>query len=249
MSGRIRTIKPELRDDPAFARLTDRAVRLFCMLLTLVDDGGHCPATPAYLAGQIFYARSCSLNAIGQALAELEGAGFIKRYTAAGAEYLEIAGWADKGSRTHQRIDKPQPLRWPVPEWFRSANDSGNESATDSKTDQTSTSRSDLRPGPDRDPESEAAVQAADSSAAAGGWKPPPGGMAERLAAERVAAGEIASADVARCWAAFVAAGAHVKPNADAIAAKWIAKQRPSKTTRKRALELEPDHDKYEETP
>lgn len=137
--GRIRTIKPELRDLLEFAQLTDGAARLFLMLFTLVDDKGRCGASPAYLAGNVFFARPRSLKSIGQLLSELEAAGFIARYTAKGSPWLEIPGWVQKtgerGGHWSQRIDKPQPTTSPVPPWGDSANHSANHSANDSAPD------------------------------------------------------------------------------------------------------------------
>ena len=133
--SRIRSLKPELRELLAYASLTDCAARLFVMLYTLVDDEGRCPASAGYLAGAVFFARRVPATAIGRALAEIERAGLVRTYSISGAPFLEIVGWRDKGSPTHQRIEKPQPARFPAPTSFGSGNGSGTGSATDSGTD------------------------------------------------------------------------------------------------------------------
>lgn len=247
MAGRIRTIKPELREHFAFAAVTDRAARLFLMLYTIVDDEGRCPASPAYLAGNVFFARPCAATAIGKGLAELEAADLVKSYAVNGAPFLEIVGWRSQGSVTHQRIDKPQPARYPAPEWADSRNDSGNDSKTDSRTDQYL----DQRPGPVPVPGPGELVAscAADSPPAPAGWKPPAGGRADAAATKRVAAGEITERDVELCWAACARANVPQKPNADAIAAKWIAKQRPEQRSAGDRVEPTSEPDAYEEAP
>lgn len=115
MAGRIRSIRPELREWAPFAALTDAAARLMCMLPTLADDAGRCPAGPSFLGGAVFFARSKSPHVIGQLLAELEQASLIRRYASEGSAYLEIVGWRDKSHPNYQYIKKPQPPRYPAP--------------------------------------------------------------------------------------------------------------------------------------
>ena len=135
MAGRIRTIKPELRELLAFASLTDGAARLFLMLYTLVDDHGRCPASPSFLMGAVFFARRTSPAGIGRLISELQAANLVATYEVNGAPFVELQGWRDKTAPTHQRIDKPQPSRYPAPKWFHSGNDSETDSETDSRTD------------------------------------------------------------------------------------------------------------------
>lgn len=114
--GRIRSVKPELQQQPWFATLTDAAARTYYGLLGVVDDYGRCAADPLFVAGQIFWGQQRSAIAIGRQLAELERAGVIRRYRARGGEYLEILGWFDKGGPLYQHINKPQGERFPAPE-------------------------------------------------------------------------------------------------------------------------------------
>lgn len=114
--GRIRTVKPELHQQPWFATLTDAAARTYYGLLGVVDDCGRCPADSLFIGGQIFWGQSRSAAAIGRQLAELERAGILRRYRSRGGEYLEILGWRDKGSPLYQHINKPQGERFPAPE-------------------------------------------------------------------------------------------------------------------------------------
>jgi hypothetical protein len=107
--GRIRTIKPELREWAPFATLTDAAARLFVMLLTLVDDDGRCPGDATYFAGAVFFGRPRSPNVVGRLLVELEGAELVRRYEVNGAPFVEIVGWSLQRSVTC--IEKHQAPR------------------------------------------------------------------------------------------------------------------------------------------
>lgn len=131
MAGRIRTIKPELITIERFAKCSDPAARLFIGVYSLVDDRGNCPAGPQFLSGQIFYARPRGATVLGRILAELEAARLVDLYRVDGAQYLSIVGWSEKGSPTHQRIDKPQPPRYPVPKSVRSWNEFQERSQTE----------------------------------------------------------------------------------------------------------------------
>ena len=115
MAGRIRSIKPELREHGPFANLTDAAARLFLMLYTLADDEGRCPASPEYLAGAVFFGRRRRRPPVNELLQELDLAGLIERYTVHEGPHLAIRGWHERSSPTHQRIEKPQPARFPGP--------------------------------------------------------------------------------------------------------------------------------------
>jgi hypothetical protein len=116
-AGRIRSIRPELREWEPFAGLTDAAARLFLLLPTIADDSGRCPASASYISGAIFFVRQRSANVIGQLLAEIEAANLIRRYTAKGGAFLEIVGWSDKEAPTYQYIKRSHPQRYPAPEW------------------------------------------------------------------------------------------------------------------------------------
>ncbi len=116
MAGRIRSIKPELREHPALAMCSDGAFRLFIGAVTLTDDEGRCPASARYLAGAVFFGRPRAPKMVEGYLTELEAAAMITLYFASdGARYMVVRGWGERGSVTHQRIEKPQPARYPPP--------------------------------------------------------------------------------------------------------------------------------------
>jgi len=133
--GRHRTIRTEVHGNVVIASLPDLAWRVFFGLYPLVDDEGRTPADPAFVAGQIFWASSRQLDEVQGALAELDARSLVKLYTVASVKYLAIIGWRDKQAVTYQRIDKPQPAKFPGPD--DSSNGSASDSSNGSQNDST----------------------------------------------------------------------------------------------------------------
>lgn len=110
---RIRTIKPEFwtSDDitslPIFTRL------FFIGLWSYVDDNGVGQDEEHLIASRLFPRdlydsfQECSGNVRGS-LRTLSEAGLIVRYEDNGRRFFQIINW-----KKHQRIDKPQPGRFP----------------------------------------------------------------------------------------------------------------------------------------
>jgi hypothetical protein len=107
MSGRIRTIKPELLEDEKTASLEDDEFRLFVALLLLADDYGNFRANPMWLGNQVWW-----LKKPGRPAAEiLEGvfqSGLVDLYEVSSQPYGHLTGW-----EKHQRVDKPSKPRVP----------------------------------------------------------------------------------------------------------------------------------------
>lgn len=245
MAGRMRYIKPELRELAAFACLSDAAARLFVMLYTLADDAGRCPAGASFLAGAVFFGKPRSPNQVGRLLAELDASGLVRRYEVNGAPFLEIAGWSDKGGPTYQFIKRSHPQRYPAPNW-------STETRVETRVETRSGS-------PDQDQDQRAASASPKASAiaaelaadsalppGAGSLRLPPGGpwdLTIAAARERVAAGELEWGDVQRCIDSFVAKCDASAPDADRRLASWMRKERPCATklgaTKKNASRLE----------
>lgn len=108
MSGRIRTIKPELLEDAVTAGLSETAFRLFVGMILLADDYGVLRAEPAYLAGQIFWKVPPS-KPIDEAFGELS-AKLVQVYDAGGQRYAFIAKW-----EKHQKVSHRGKRRLPEP--------------------------------------------------------------------------------------------------------------------------------------
>jgi hypothetical protein len=109
MSGRIRTIKPELLEDEKTARLSDRAWRVFVSLIIMADDYGNMRGSERYVSGAALWAHA--MPDIGTELADLEDAEIIRRYSVKGESYIHLTNWSK-----HQRIDKPGRPRVPGPD-------------------------------------------------------------------------------------------------------------------------------------
>lgn len=105
--ARIRSIKPETLSDPKSARLSDGAWRLWVSMWMLADDTGRLPGDEAWLHAQVFWARP---REVAPLLTELVEVGFVKFYEANGEEFCWV-----KNFNKHQRIDKPQPPKYPPP--------------------------------------------------------------------------------------------------------------------------------------
>lgn len=233
MAGRIRNIRPELREMNAVATLTDGAHRLFANLFTLADDNGRCPAGASYLAGHVFFGRPRAPHVVGQYLAELEAAGLIRRYDVTAGPHLEIVGWSDKKHPSYQYIKKPHPQRYPAPSWDSDhPSDHPTDHTLESPEHDQRSAISDRDPDGERDSEQAEQAELAELAGAgsrslrADGWEPPAGGKAQKAALARIAAGELDQVDVKACWAYCVRQGIHKSRNADARAAALIAKQK-----------------------
>lgn len=111
MSGRIRTIKPELLEDAKTAGLTHLQFRLFVSLLLLADDYGNLRASVGLIRGSAFWGTpDTSDEELESAIAELEDQGLIETYSMRGQVYAHIKNWSK-----HQRVDKPGKPRVPSP--------------------------------------------------------------------------------------------------------------------------------------
>lgn len=111
MSGRIRSIKPEMLEDERVASLTDRSFRLFVSAILLADDHGNLRTSAAYLRGAIWWAKDDVSSAdVDAALAELCAAELLIPYTVRGQAYAYIRSW-----KKHQRVDNAGKPRVPGP--------------------------------------------------------------------------------------------------------------------------------------
>jgi hypothetical protein len=111
VSGRIRTIKPEILEDEECASLSDEAWRLWVSVWCLADDHGNARSGDKYLAAQVWQdsGRSPRISAI---LRELCEANRVVLYTHGprGERYIHIQNWGK-----HQRVDNAGKPRVPGP--------------------------------------------------------------------------------------------------------------------------------------
>jgi len=107
--ARIRTIKPEFWTSAQVLECSTNARLLFVGLWNFADDVGRHPDSPKQCKAEVFPADEFTLADIQGMLDELSANGLIVRYLHEGKGYFYIPGWH------HQRIDKPQPAKYPDP--------------------------------------------------------------------------------------------------------------------------------------
>lgn len=106
MSGRIRSIKPELLEDAVTAGLSDMAFRLFIACILLADDYGNLRFEPAWLRGQVYW--SCDVDSEQFSSAFTELSVLVTPYIVKGQRYGAIKNWSK-----HQKVSHPGKPRVP----------------------------------------------------------------------------------------------------------------------------------------
>jgi hypothetical protein len=107
--ARIRSIKPDFWTSEQVLECSPIARLLFIGIWNFADDAGRLPFSPKSIKAQVFPGDDFSIDDIRGMLNELSANGLILIYSVDDKEYLEVTGWH------HQRIDKPQPPRYPAP--------------------------------------------------------------------------------------------------------------------------------------
>ena len=106
--ARIRTVKPEFWASEDVAAVSRDARLLFIGLLNFADDSGNGPAGSKGLKIKVFPGDAdVTLEKIENWLNELD-AELIGLYEAEDKQYYHVMKWE------HQRIDKPQPPKYPT---------------------------------------------------------------------------------------------------------------------------------------
>lgn len=107
MSGRIRTIKPEILEDVRTAGLSDAAFRLFIAMILMADDHGGLRAEPELIRGQIWWRAKATAD-IESAMAELDK--LVLFYEVDEQRYAQIRNW-----EKHQKVNHQGKRRVPLP--------------------------------------------------------------------------------------------------------------------------------------
>lgn len=108
--ARIRTTKPEFWTSAQVLECSRNARLLFIGLWNFADDKGRHPDSAKQAKAEVFPADDLTNDDVARMLNELSANGLILRYVVGGKGYFEITGWH------HQRIDKPQPPKYPGPD-------------------------------------------------------------------------------------------------------------------------------------
>jgi hypothetical protein len=107
--ARIRSIKPEFWTSEQIVECSTNARLLFIGIWNFADDAGRIPASAKSLKFQIFPGDDISSESIRGLLDELSTNDLVVRYEVEGKEFLQVTGWR------HQKIDRPQPPKYPPP--------------------------------------------------------------------------------------------------------------------------------------
>ena len=107
--ARIRSIKPEFWVSEQVSECSVNARLLFIGLWTFCDDTGRLPMKPRQIKMQIFPGDPFTPQDIHGMLTELSVNNLIQSYVVDNVEYLRVRGWH------HQKINRPQPSKYPAP--------------------------------------------------------------------------------------------------------------------------------------
>jgi hypothetical protein len=107
--ARIRSIKPEFWTSEQVMECSPNARLLFIGMWNFADDCGRLPCSPKTLKAQIFPSDDISVESVRGMINELSSNSLLLIYSVEDKDYLQITGWS------HQRIDKPQPAKYPAP--------------------------------------------------------------------------------------------------------------------------------------
>lgn len=107
--ARIRTIKPEFCTSTQVVECSRNARLLFVLMWMFCDDNGIHPANAKQLRMECFPGDDDMTSDVVQGLVdELKQQQLLTEFENDGARYLSVTGWK------HQRIDKPQPGKYPT---------------------------------------------------------------------------------------------------------------------------------------
>ena len=107
MTDKIRSIKPDIRDDETVGACSHAARWLFVVMITLADDHGNLRGSNAYLRSEAFKYDDDPPD-LRPLLEELDT--MIEVYEVGGERYIHLINWAK-----HQKIDQPSKPRYPLP--------------------------------------------------------------------------------------------------------------------------------------
>ena len=110
---RIRSIKPEFWTSEDIAALDWATRLLFIGIWSYVDDNGVGRDNPKLILADLFPLEDNPrdiLATVSRGLQRLRDVGLISRYEVDGKPFLHVSSWAD-----HQRIDRPNKPRYPLP--------------------------------------------------------------------------------------------------------------------------------------
>ena len=110
MRPRIRSVKPEMRRDERYGRLSIPARELFNGLITMADDEGRFRALTSAIVGDVFPFDDPAPAKIKAWVKEIQDSGMVLFYKDGSTPYGAFRHWAK-----HQKINRPTPSELPEP--------------------------------------------------------------------------------------------------------------------------------------
>lgn len=107
--ARIRSIKPEFWTSEQVMECSPNARLMFIGLWNFCDDTGRQRCSPKQIKALIFPSDDMTAENIRRMFDELSANDLLQIYAVDGKEYFQVTGWH------HQKIDKPQPSKYPGP--------------------------------------------------------------------------------------------------------------------------------------
>lgn len=120
MRPRIRSVKPEMRQDERYAKLSYPARELFNGLITMADDEGRLRALTSGILGHVFPYDDDAVRKIKGWVGEIKASGMVVFYVDEGTPYGAFRHWAK-----HQKINRPSPSELPPPPDRKIVEDNG----------------------------------------------------------------------------------------------------------------------------
>lgn len=120
MRYRIRSIKPDMRQDERYSRLSIPARELFNGLITMGDDEGRFRARTSTVLGHVFPDDQDAPTSIRAWVSEIRDSGMVLFYIADSTPYGAFRHWAK-----HQKINRPTPSELPAPPSHRVVKENG----------------------------------------------------------------------------------------------------------------------------
>ena len=115
--ARYRTVKPEFWTSEQVMECSPIARLMFIGMWNYADDCGRLPLSPKTIKAQVFPSDDISTDDVRRMIDELSSNNLVMIYVVDGKDYLQITGWH------HQKIDRPQPPKYPAPFFDDSPND------------------------------------------------------------------------------------------------------------------------------
>ncbi len=107
--ARIRSVKPDFWTSAQILECSTNARLLFIGIWNFADDTGRHPDSSKQIKAEIFPSDPFTDEQVFGWINELKEQGLIIPYAIDGVKYFYVKGWK------HQKIDRPQPSKYPAP--------------------------------------------------------------------------------------------------------------------------------------